>query len=131
MKFLLLLIAVATYSVNIYAEDSAFVCPESNREIVALITAQDVYCSDAVNIASQCAFGSSRDLEIAGAAKSVCLKEAGQLSTADQSLLASMEARCNQTYSGLAGTMYMSMNAFCHLQAVEFIRSVQSEDLNL
>lgn len=128
MKSLIFIFTVATFSLNIWASDTQIDCPESNEEIVALINASNVYCKDAIDIATQCSFGSSRDLEIVGAAKVVCLKEAGILSRADQKLLTAMENRCNKAYQRLPGTMYMSMNAFCHLQAVDFIRGVQTEN---
>jgi len=130
MKIFIIGLAAAIFSLNLYATDISFECPNSNAEIVALINAPNVYCGEAINIATQCAFGSSRDLEIVSAAKAVCLKEAGNLSREDQNLLAMMERRCNQAYENQAGTMYMSMNAFCHLQAVDFIRNVQPEEAN-
>jgi hypothetical protein len=126
MKSLLLILVAAIFSFNILASDTTIVCPDSNAGIVALINAPEVYCNDAINIASQCAFGSSRDLEITGAAKVLCLKEAGKLSNEDQKLLNTLEERCNKTFSKLQGTLFLSLNAFCHLQAASFIRNVQS-----
>ncbi len=127
MKKIFILTILTTLSSVSLASDEQIVCPNSSAEIVAMIQAPGTYCFQAKEIANQCAFGSSRDLKTAGAATAVCLKEAGKLSSADQSLLAVMENRCNQTYENQQGTMYQSMNAFCHLDAVSFIRNLQSD----
>ena len=126
MKKIILLAILTTLSSISLASDEQIVCSNSSSEIVVMIKAPGTYCFQAKEIANQCAFGSSRDLETAGAATEVCLKEAGKLSSADQNLLAVMENRCNQTYANQQGTMYQSMNAFCHLDAVSFIRNLQS-----
>lgn len=104
------------------------VCPTTAENIATMISLASS-CYEASSIANQCAYGSSADLQIVAAAKDICVKEAGPLSKADQSLLTRMSKRCVQAYKGQQGTMYMSMMAFCELKAVEFINSVQSKVL--
>jgi hypothetical protein len=127
MKALILVALTVTISFNVMADDSQITCPSSGDAIVAMITAKDVSCYDAKRIAETCAFGSSMDNLIAGSARNVCLTEAGKLSKADIALLATLDKRCNEAYANQQGTMYQSMNAFCHLDAANFIRSVQEE----
>ena len=127
MKSLLIFLLTSIFTFPILANENSIDCPNSSRGIVALIQASDIACFQAVNIANDCALGSAEDLKIAGAASNVCLKEAGTLSASDTKLLAAMKDRCNQTFKDKSGTLYLSLNAFCQLKAVEFIRNVQAD----
>jgi hypothetical protein len=108
--------------------DAPITCPEKVEDVAKMIISLST-CYDASRAANQCALGSSADVQIAGAAKLVCLKEAGNLSNSDQALLTEMTKRCVEAYQGKQGTMFMSMAAFCELKAAEFINSVQSNPL--
>lgn len=104
------------------------VCPQKIEDIVTLIQSRNS-CFEVVDVATKCAWGSSADLQIAGAAREVCLKEAGAISKADQALLARMDKRCAASVKGQQGTMYMSIAAFCRLKAADFINGVQSSGM--
>ncbi len=95
-------------------------CSPDAEVVIAQISAKKT-CAEASKLAETCAWGSSIDVQIAGAAGDVCLKEGGKLSKADTALLDRMSARCVKAYSNQQGTIYRSINAFCHLSAIEFI----------
>ena len=97
-------------------------------DVDAIIAAigQTSSCNEAVELDWACAFGSSVDPKIATAAGRVCRRELpnGRLSPADRGFLTRMESRCNQRYGHEEGTMYLSFNAFCQLEALKWIVSV-------
>lgn len=81
------------------------------------------YCFQAVDLAESCAYGSSLDVSTAGIAYDICdgeLKKQNP-SKEDLTLLSSMKDRCTKKYENEDGTMYRSMNAYCHLSAIEWI----------
>jgi len=74
-------------------------------------------CKAAKATADACAMGSSGDIQIAGAAYTKCEKEV-KLTAAQKTALDKAKAACTKKYSRQQGTMYLSMNAFCHLEAL-------------
>lgn len=80
-------------------------------------------CSQAVEIAWACAWGSSADTKIVASAANICESELekNKPSTKLLSLLAEMQSTCREKYDTLEGTMYRSQHAFCYLNALEWI----------
>lgn len=122
MKTLMLTCALVLSSAA-FAQD--ITCSPDAAEIITKIEATTT-CYDASTIAENCAWGSSVDVGIAGAAYGVCLKEAGKLTRSDKSLLEKMEARCAKAWSNREGTMYRSIHSFCKLDALKFVNSVSN-----
>lgn len=87
---------------------------------------QKEFCYEAVDIARACQHGSSLDVDTAAAASQVCEKELSthQPTVDDWALLARMKKRCDEQYGQQEGTMYLSVNAFCQLDATHWITDV-------
>lgn len=87
-------------------------------------------CSEATELAEACAYGSSIDVRTAGLAMNVCDKQikAAKPSSQDQQLLKTMRARCGKKYDHMDGTMYLSMNAYCQLQATLWLSNLLVEE---
>lgn len=117
----LMLICALVLSTAAFAQEE--VCSPDAAEIITKIEAQTT-CYDASRIAENCAWGSTVDVGIAGAAYAVCLKEAGKLTSSDKALLKKMEVRCAKAWSNRDGTMYRSIHSFCRLNALQFINGV-------
>ena len=85
-------------------------------------------CYDAKNLAEACAYGSSLDVMTAGTAYEVCAKELQKVKPTAKvtSTLNKMNTMCNDKYANEDGTMYRSMNAFCRLNAVQWILGIAS-----
>lgn len=100
--------------------------PDLFQELIA----QKKTCYEAVQLAESCAWGSSLDVSTAGVAYNVCLAQAkkSKPQSRDYALLRKMEARCNEKYSKMEGTLYRSMNAFCQLKAIEWLNTLVSEN---
>ena len=74
-------------------------------------------CEDGATVAEACALGASGDISIAGSAQTQCEGDfLKKLSKTDAQTYHDLMAKCDTKYSGHDGTMYLSMNAFCHLQ---------------
>ena len=122
MKTLMLVCALALSTTALAQE---VVCSPDAAEIITKIEATKT-CYEASTIAETCAWGSAVDVGIAGAAYGVCLKEAGKLTRADQSLLKTMETRCAKAWANRDGSLYRSIHSFCKLDALKFINSVSN-----
>jgi hypothetical protein len=120
MKTLLLAFALVLSS-TAFAQEVT--CSPDAGEIIASIEATTT-CYDASTIAENCAWGSSVDVGIAGAAYDVCLKEAGKLTSADKKLLSTMEKRCEKAWANREGSLYRSAHSFCKLDALKFVNGV-------
>jgi hypothetical protein len=120
MKTLLLAFALVLSS-TAFAQEVT--CSPDAGEIISSIEATTT-CYDATTIAENCAWGSSVDVGIAGAAYGVCLKEAGKLTAADKKLLSTMEKRCEKAWANREGTIYRSIHSFCKLDALKFVNGV-------
>ena len=71
-------------------------------------------CKRANGIAQACAFGSSADVQIAGAVQALCEKDflSGLKPDAEKAYKARLKS-CARRYAGRDGTLYLSMAAFC------------------
>jgi hypothetical protein len=85
-------------------------------------------CYSAKSLAEACAYGSSLDIQTAGAAYGVCATELAKENPSKKltGLLSNMNQMCDKKYEKVDGTMYRSMNAFCRLSAVEWILGIAS-----
>ncbi len=130
MKKILLAIIMIASSVTFGAEcvnekgEDIYNQPEV---FMAMIEKADS-CYSAKSLAEACAYGSSLDIQTAGAAYGVCEAELTKTNPAKNltDLLTGMNSLCNKKYENEDGTMYRSMNAFCRLSAVEWILGVAS-----
>lgn len=128
MKKLLIVLTLLVGSVSFSAEcvnqkgEDIFNDPE---QFQALIEKADS-CYAAKNLAEACAYGSGLDVSTAGAAYEVCAVELEKNKPSKQltETLSSMKSMCNEKYVNEDGSMYRSMNAFCHLSAVEWILGI-------
>ncbi len=118
MKHVLLLVLFVSTLGAAVADDCAD--PSKTIERIEKMTS----CYEAATLARECAFGSSLDIQIAGAAGDVCVKETRKMTPADQKLLGTMQARCSKAYARRIGSLYRSMHSFCNLSALEFINGV-------
>jgi hypothetical protein len=93
-------------------------CPAAGEDgalgkTVAMIKAAKS-CYDADQIATQCAWGSSADVEIAGAAGDICANAfRGKLTAVDKKAYLTLIHKCQIKYANIQGTMYISAEAFC------------------
>lgn len=94
-------------------------CPRHAEDIHKMIVAAGS-CYDAATIARDCAWGSSIDVYLAGAASEKCEKDYARISRADRKTMEAMRARCASKYRNEEGTMYISMEAHCQLTVSEF-----------
>jgi hypothetical protein len=113
----LLIAALFLLAIPAFAEEQA--CPADGEKLIASIAAQSS-CYEAAKLARACAWGSSFDAHVAGAAVAVCAKDYKKISSKDKQVLDYMGQQCSKKYEKMQGTMYISMNAFCHLTASEF-----------
>lgn len=125
MKSFLVLLALTT-SMSAFSADQ---CSPDADETIARIS-EKTSCYEAKALAEECSWGSSIDVQIAGAAADVCLREAGTLSFSDMELLELMMSRCDKAYADLEGSLYRSANSFCKLEATQFITNLQNPENN-
>jgi hypothetical protein len=133
MKILTLTLSALLLSLSAQAAD----CVDGNgndisRNPVAIIEriAAESYCFDAVEFAIACSYGTSIDEHIAGAAKRVCRSQLEQSKPSRENLelLSRMENACAEIWLKKEGTMYVSINAFCELRAVEWMTTLNAEN---
>lgn len=77
-------------------------------------------CYDAAKLAKDCAWGSSADVHLAGAASEVCAKDFASINKQDQKTKANMEKRCSEKYDKAQGSLAQSMRAHCYLGISQF-----------
>jgi hypothetical protein len=79
-------------------------------------------CYEAEALAEACAWGSSLDVSTAGLAYGVCESELNAQKPKKElvNTLNKMKSLCTKKYSNQDGTLYRSMNAFCHLRALSW-----------
>jgi hypothetical protein len=84
---------------------------------------QTKICFQAVYMARNCAWGSSADVGITSAASNICMSEfkKNQPSAESLSVLKNMQSLCSQKYEKLQGTLYVSANAHCYLNALSWV----------
>ncbi|MCC2679802.1 MAG: hypothetical protein K0R29_2378 [Pseudobdellovibrio sp.] len=130
MKMLLIALMMTAGSITFGAEcvnekgEDIYNQPEV---FLALIEKADS-CYSAQQLASACAYGSSLDVQTAGTAYGVCEAELAKQNPSKKltALLANMKSLCNKKYEDAQGTMYRSMNSFCHLSAIDWVLGIAS-----
>lgn len=127
LKFLL--VSVMMVSSQVFAAEC--VDNEGNDimnqpEVFQALIEKSTYCYEAVQLAEACAWGSSLDVSTAGLANNVCTQELEQQKPSDDllQLQVTMSQKCVEKYEKEDGTMYRSMEAYCHLSVVEWILSL-------
>lgn len=92
------------------------------EEIIQGVAAQPT-CWEAARLSRACGWGTSIDLQFTAPAFEKCEAafEASKPKDTDRALLTAMGDRCTERYSQEQGTMYRSMNAYCHLAALEWM----------
>lgn len=84
-------------------------------------------CEDGATVAEACSLGASGDIAIAGSAQTQCEGDfLKKLSKGDLQTYRDLLAKCDAKYRGQEGTMYLSMNAFCHLQVARLYSELYS-----
>ncbi|MGZ3696059.1 MAG: hypothetical protein ACXWQO_18555, partial [Bdellovibrionota bacterium] len=96
--------------------------------IVALI-AQQTSCNTASMVANACSWGTSGDVRKAWTAYRICEAELAKDKPSDENRaqLQSMEGRCESRYAAKWGTMYESLNAYCHLEAMHWVVELSTD----
>ncbi len=86
------------------------------------------YCFQAVDLAEDCAWGAAADMQITSVASTICMKEFEKNKPSEKlnSQLKNMQSLCDENYNKLEGTMYLSANAFCCLNALEWVNNISS-----
>lgn len=127
-------VAIAGNNTDYRDHTSANQCTDLNGndildkpDIIATLISQSPSCSDAAQLARSCAWGSSQDVATASAAYGVCAKQLESLNPSQKALalLTTMKDLCNERYAQQQGTIFLSMNAYCHLNALEWIVNVE------
>lgn len=100
-------------------------CPPDLDAQIAMIQGVGS-CWRASEIAEQCAWGSSADIQTVAAALAVCEAEfMPHMSSADRGLYNHLQRLCEEKYKDMDGTMYRSMASFCRLKAAGFFSSLR------
>lgn len=130
MKKLVLLIALLALGSTVNAMDKCPVDFGANDylEQVTQMIANSGSCWEASEIADACALGASGDIYTVGAAVARCEKDMPIMSKEDAMMYKTLNNKCTDKYSKLEGTMYMSMNAFCHLQVTRLFLDILSHE---
>lgn len=83
-------------------------------------------CYQAKTLAEACSWGSTIDVYTVDAAYGVCDRELQQQKPSEKltQLLTAMENTCAEKYQNQSGSMYLSMNAYCHLSAIEWVLNI-------
>lgn len=91
-------------------------------EVFQALIEKSASCYEAESLAEACAWGSSLDVMTAGTAYGVCEAELNAQKPKKDILntLNKMKSLCTKKYEHQDGTMYRSMNAFCHLNALSW-----------
>lgn len=134
MKLIAVAIVSSILSVSAFAKN---MCVDSRGrdiwqkpEVFQKLISEQTSCHDAAELATACAWGSSLDVSTAGIAIDICGKQLkkNQPQPNDLALMKQMEKRCDREYQDMQGTMYMSMNAYCHLEAIRWLVGVTYKD---
>ena len=83
-------------------------------------------CEEAAEIARDCGYGSSLDIQIAGQATEKCNELTGELNTVKTVAYDTLSDGCYSKYAGKQGTMYVSFTAYCILDIAETFNKVYS-----
>ncbi|MGZ3807860.1 MAG: hypothetical protein ACXVCE_07225, partial [Bacteriovorax sp.] len=92
------------------------------------VITQSASCYEASEVASACALGASGDVYTVGAAVARCEKDMPKMSEKDAATYSYLNEKCNDKYASMEGTLYMSMNAFCHLSVTKLFDELLSKE---
>lgn len=126
-KFLCLLSLLVSFSAN------SSECPvkfetDNYLEKVAELALNADNCYEASEIVNACALGASGDVYTVGAAINRCERDFPVMTPKDTETYLYLKNKCNEKYDGMDGTLYRSMNAFCHLSVTELFYSLLSRE---
>lgn len=129
MKSILSLVVVL-FSLSTHAYEN---CPvefgkDDFLEKVATLATEANSCWEASEIVSACAISASGDVYTVGAAIARCNKDIPAMSKKDQETYSYLKNKCNEKYDSMEGTMYRSMNAFCHLSVSKLFVDLLSRE---
>lgn len=129
MKTFILISALTLSSAAFSIEQCPVEFPSENylENVGKLITESDS-CYSASEIAGACALGAGGDVFTVGKAISRCEKDMPVMSKADASMYATLNDKCSEKYSTMEGSMYRSMEAFCHLQVTRLFLSLLTRE---
>ena len=99
----------------------------SEAEVIISQISSSKSCYEASQIAQECAWGSSIDVQFVGAASEICLANYDSWSDKHKIILSTLSEDCNKKYENEQGSLYRSMNAFCYLGVVEVLSSLNDE----
>ncbi|ANV92073.1 hypothetical protein AWQ24_14940 (plasmid) [Picosynechococcus sp. PCC 8807] len=88
-------------------------------------------CEQGINIARQCAFGSTADVMFVNLASEKCLTEIAPLTCNQQTALDDLRQQCRDKYAEFEGTIYRSFAAFCELEVIEAFHSALSDPIDM
>ncbi len=129
MKSSLLILSFSLFSLSAFAVEN---CPvdfgDDYLEKVATLATNSDSCYQARDIVNVCALGASGDVYTVGAAIRRCQRDIPAMSKKDQETYVYLEKKCNDKYASMEGTMYLSMNAFCHLSVAELFVGLLSKE---
>lgn len=125
---ILSLIAILfSFSISSYALE----CPTNDLDKVAQLAMKASSCYEASEIVNACALGASGDVFTVSAAIARCEKDIPTMSKKDAQTYSYLNQKCNDKYESMSGTLYMSMNAFCHLSVTRLFVELLSKEEDL
>lgn len=127
MKISIKALTFTLLSVSLFTSFSANAldaCPvefgnDNYLEKVAELATNAGSCWEASEVVEACALGASGDVFTVGAAIGRCEKDIPAMSRKDKKNYSYLKEKCNAKYDKMDGTMYRSMNAFCHLSVAK------------
>ena len=129
MKKSFLIAALLVFGTTLHAMEN---CPveldENYLDKVAQIITDSASCWEASEVADACALGASGDVYTVGAAIARCERDMPVMTPADSTMYQSLNDRCTEKYSKMEGTLYMSMNAFCHLDVTRLFLNILTHE---
>jgi len=120
MKMILSLLAL---SLSISA--MAVECPSTAEEVQTQIE-QQTECYFAAQIARECAWGSSIDVQFVSSAAEKCMDFEPKMKRSDKKIYNNLLTKCNKKYENQEGTLYRSMHAHCTLNVIELMHNLFS-----
>lgn len=101
-----------------------------NVESITTAIEQADTCEQGIDIARQCAFGSTADVTFVQIASEQCLEDIAPLTCNQQTTLDDLVQQCSDKYAEFDGTMFRSFSAFCQLEVIEGFHSALSTPIN-
>lgn len=129
-KSILLLTIALCASFSAHALDK---CPvdfgnDDYLQKVSDVITNSASCYEASEVADACALGASGDVYTVGSAIARCEKDIPAMSEKDAKTYSELNQKCQDKYSSMEGTLYMSMNAFCHLSVTKLFNELLSTE---